>query len=174
MNHLFRFAWLLLTYWLRAPITDTGVASIVTMRVWPTDLDPLMHMNNGVYLSLLDLGRIDLMLRSGAFHKIRRQGIYPVVASEVIRYRKSLTPLQKFEIHTRIAAWDDRYFYPRQNFVVKGEVYAAALIKGRFLKRGGGKIAPVDLLPYMNVHTMPRSSDKAATLLQALEDELGN
>ena len=34
-------------------------------RVWPTDLDVSLHMNNGRYLTLMDLGRLDLMLRTG-------------------------------------------------------------------------------------------------------------
>jgi acyl-CoA thioesterase FadM len=174
VNHLFRFAWMLLTFWLRPKIEDTTRSSVLKMRVWPTDLDPLMHMNNGVYLSLLDLGRIDLMLRSGAFFKINRQGIYPVVASEVIRFRRSLTPLQKFEIHTRIAAWDDRYFYLRQDFRVRGDIYAEALVKGRFLKRSGGKVAPSELLQSLKLKVESVPQYLAAERLQALEDELGN
>ncbi len=172
MNHLFRFAWMLLTFWLRPAIDDTSKPSTLKMRVWPTDLDPLMHMNNGVYLSLLDLGRIDLMLRSGAFFKINRQGIYPVVASEAIRFRRSLTPLQKFEIHTRIAAWDDRYFYLRQDFKVRGEVYAEALVKGRFLRRNGGKVAPAELLESLKLNVESAPEFTAAIHLRALEDEL--
>ena len=31
------------------------------MRVWPNDLDTNAHMNNGRYLTLMDLGRFDLM-----------------------------------------------------------------------------------------------------------------
>lgn len=173
MNHLFRFAWMLLTFWLRPAIEDTSQSSILKMRVWPTDLDPLMHMNNGVYLSLLDLGRIDLMLRSGAFFKINRQGIYPVVASEAIRFRRSLTPLQKFEIHTRIAAWDDRYFYLRQDFKVKGEICAEALVKGRFLRKSGGKVAPVELLEFLKLKVENVPEFTAAKHLRSLEDELG-
>lgn len=34
-------------------------------RVWPTDLDILRHVNNGVYLSLMDLARVDLLSRAG-------------------------------------------------------------------------------------------------------------
>ena len=33
------------------------------MRVLPNDLDLLWHMNNGRYLSLMDQGRVDLMVR---------------------------------------------------------------------------------------------------------------
>ena len=35
------------------------------MRVWPNDLDTNAHMNNGRYLTLMDLGRFDLMTQCG-------------------------------------------------------------------------------------------------------------
>ena len=64
MNLLLRLA-LVLFQGRRGPrlgLLDTGS---LHMRVWPTDLDVLMHMNNGRYLSLMDLGRVDLLVRSG-------------------------------------------------------------------------------------------------------------
>lgn len=144
------------------------------LRVWPTDLDPLMHMNNGVYLSLMDLGRIDLMLKAGAFHKIRKAGIYPVIASEAIRFRKSLTVFQSFTIHTRIATWDDRYYYLFQHFMVGDSIYASALVKGRFLNKSGGKVSPQELNSLMNIHEAPPLQVRGAELLAALEGELGS
>lgn len=176
MNHLFRFAWLLLT----APFRARGdmFASVRTyMRVWPTDLDPLLHMNNGVYLSLMDLGRIDLMLRSGSWRKIRRAGIYPVVVSEAIRFRRSLTPFQKFYIRTHLVGWDERYFFLRQKFIVpsgKGEeLYASAVIKGRFLKKGGVKISPAELFATAGISAPERSpNDHVLKLLTDLDETL--
>lgn len=131
-------------------------------------------MNNGIYLSLLDLGRIDLMLKSRAYFKLTRAGFYPVVQSEAIRFRKSLRLFHTFEIHTRIAAWDERDFYIRQDFRVKGELYAAALVKGCFLKRGSGgkRAAPVELFRLLGLDARAASPGAAAKLLGALEQEL--
>jgi len=44
------------------PVRDV---SRLTFRVWLHDLDTSLHMNNGRYWTLMDLGRTDLMLRSG-------------------------------------------------------------------------------------------------------------
>ena len=41
-------------------------------RVWPHDLDTSLHMNNGRYWTLMDLGRADLMIRSGLWPSILR------------------------------------------------------------------------------------------------------
>lgn len=39
--------------------------SKVNFRVLPNDLDLNFHMNNGRYLTLMDLGRIDYFVRCG-------------------------------------------------------------------------------------------------------------
>lgn len=111
-------------------------------RVWPTDLDILRHVNNGVYLSLMDLARVDLLNRAGYSVAIRKRGWYPVVTAETISFRRSLTLLQRFEIVTEVIGWDDRAFYLTQNFERDGVVVASAVVKARFLGRGGERVSP--------------------------------
>ena len=78
----------------------------VSLRVLPTDLDVRGHMNNGVYFSIMDLGRMDLMIRSGLWPRIRAKGYYSVMANETITFRKSLQPWQKFSLESRIVGYD--------------------------------------------------------------------
>lgn len=173
MNHLFRFAWLLLTVPFRERLRDMLSVSRVYMRVWPTDLDMLMHMNNGVYFSLMDLGRIDLMARSGAWARIRKAGIYPVVVSEAMRFKKSLTLFQRFQIQTHLVAWDERYFYLRQKYIVgEHEVYASAIIKGRFLKGKGEKVSTEELFAVAQVTPGSSGAHRIQELISALDEEL--
>jgi acyl-CoA thioesterase FadM len=89
MNMLFRMFWFMFFggSGKRLRLMDKAETSF---RVWPTDLDILMHMNNGKYLSLMDLGRIDLMQRCGAAKVLKANKIFPVVAAETIHFRKSL------------------------------------------------------------------------------------
>jgi len=109
-------------------------------RVWPTDIDELRHMNNGVYLSLLDHARIDLLLRSGAWQKLRAGGVYPVVTTQTITYRRSLRVWQRFVIESRIVGYDERAVFVEQRFVVDGEIWARAFVSGRFLRDRGGAV----------------------------------
>ena len=104
-------------------------------HVLPTDLDVLGHMNNGVYFSLMDLGRLDLMVRAGAWKRLGELGYYPVASNETITFRKSLQPWQRFDLETRIVGYDDRAVFVEQRFVVKGEIYAQAFMRGRFPRR---------------------------------------
>lgn len=124
----------------RSPLDiGTGV-SIVHDRVWLTDLDELRHMNNGVYLSLLDHARLDLMLRAEVWQRVRAAKVYPVVTAQSIAYRKSLEFGQKFQIETGIAGYDDRAVYIEQRVVADGEIYARAHVQGRFLRDAGGVV----------------------------------
>ncbi len=111
------------------------------LTVLPTDLDVLGHMNNGVYLSIMDLGRQDLMQRSGALDKLFAAGFYPVAASETISFRKSLQPFQRFALETKIVGYDAKAVYVEQRFVAGGELYAKAFVRARFLRKGGGTVA---------------------------------
>lgn len=130
--------------------------TVVHFRVWPNDLDPYLHMNNGVYLTLLDLGRMGLMVRSGMLKLAKKQGYYPVVASEAIKFRFSLLPFQRFSIVTRMVGWDERFFYLQQKFVVGDKVAASAFIKGSILSKKGGKVSPPDMFSMMGLpHQSP-------------------
>ena len=144
MKYYLRLAWLILTRRSRpaCALTDT---CRTPFRVWPNDLDVFMHMNNGAYLTVADLGRTDLMLRSGAFGPIRARGWYPVVAGETIRFRRSLRPFERYTIATRLLGWTDRSVYLEQRFETGEGLVARALIDARFLGPRGARV-PVDEL----------------------------
>jgi len=98
-------------------------------------------MNNGKYCSIMDLGRVDMMIRNGIARLIMAQDWYPVIAGEWIRFKSSLTPFTRFELRTQPIGWDDKSFYLRQTFLVKGRIVAVGLVRARFLAKAGG---PVD------------------------------
>jgi len=145
MKLIFRLFWLIATQsWRpRCALEDT---CHTPMRVWPNDLDIFMHVNNGVYLTLMDLARTDFLLRADAFHSINRQGWYPVVTAETIRFRRSLSLGQKYRIETTVVGWNEQSFFLEQIFV-RGKVRIAhAAVETRFLKRKGGAVTPQELL----------------------------
>jgi acyl-CoA thioesterase FadM len=120
-------------------------------RVLPTDLDVLNHMNNGVYLSIMDLGRMDLLIRAGAWARLRKLGYFPVVVSETISFRRSLQPWQRFVVESRVAGYDDKAVFLEQRFVANGEIYATGFIRGRFLKKTGGTVDMAELASALDV-----------------------
>jgi len=149
MNLLLRLLYVIAAA-LRGPRLQPLDESVLTLRVLPNDLDANLHMNNGRYLTLMDLGRLDLLFRLGLVGELRRRRWNPVVASLAIRYRRSLAPWQRFELRTRVVGWDERWFFMEQRFSRGGELVALAIVKASF--RGpGGRVAPqelVDATPY--------------------------
>lgn len=159
MNLFGRILWLLLSFRFRSK-TRFFEESEVGFRVWPSDLDTNMHMNNGVYLSIMDLARTDLVLRSGLMKVVKKNGWYPVVASQTIRYRRSLDPFRKFSVRTQLIGWDERFFFIQQKFMLGKEVAALALVKGRFLKKSGGGVYPGEIAQAMGESsTSPTMAD---------------
>lgn len=148
MNLVLRLLWRMATARFR-PRCDFLGPCRTRFRVWPTDLDVLRHVNNGVYLSLMDLGRVDLLVRSGLLARFNARGWYPVVAAETIQFRRSLTLFQSFVIETRVLGWDDRSIFLEQRFAradTDGETIALGVIRGRFLAKGGGPVATSELM----------------------------
>lgn len=141
----------LLTIWrAKAMLRRHGSAPTMTVgrvrvRTLPTDIDLLGHMNNGRYASLFDLGRFDLLIRTGIWDVFQQRGWYGVVASETVTFRRSLNLWQRFTIETRLHGHDDKSVYMVHRAVVDGEVYAEMLVRSRFLRRTGG-IVPLDEL----------------------------
>ncbi len=125
-------------------LDPTAVASI-RLTTLPTDIDVLRHMNNGRYLSLFDLGRWDLLIRTGLFDAMNERGWYAVVSSETITFRKSLVLWQRFEVQSRFIGHDDKALFLEHRAVVKGEIYARAIIRARMLRRTGGTVSNEEL-----------------------------
>lgn len=125
-------------------LEPTGISRI-RVTTLPTDLDVLRHMNNGRYLSLFDLGRWDLLTRTGMADAMRQHGWYGVVSAETVTFRKSLELWQRFDIESRLLGHDDKTIYLEHRAVVDGEIYARAIIRSRMLKRAGGTLSHKEL-----------------------------
>lgn len=136
MHLLLRTLILLLRSSRRPPLTVWDSSSL-PLQVLPTDIDIAMHVNNGMYLSLMDLGRFDLMVRSGVWKRMRRRGWGPVVAAETITFRKSVQLWQRYTIETRIIGLDAKAIFFEQRMVSDGEIYARAYIATRLVTKGG-------------------------------------
>jgi acyl-CoA thioesterase FadM len=119
--------------------------SVVRFLVSPQDLDAYLHMNNGRYLAIMDLGRLDLMIRNGILKTCLKQRWQPVVAGATIQYRKVLFPFSFFHLQTRLIGWKGKWLYIAEAFNREGREVAQALVKMAVLGSRGQKIAIRDL-----------------------------
>jgi len=150
MNLYIRVLLVFIGSFFRPGIKSVLETSILTFRVLPNDLDFNMHMNNGRYMTLMDLGRFDLVLRAGLMKTMLKQKSVPILGAAQIRFRLPLLPFQKYELHTRIVAWDNKWAFIEQKFIIadggskQGAVAAVAVVKGSFYDQKNKRMVPTD------------------------------
>lgn len=145
MNLLLRLIWVLLTSAF-ARRQDFMAPSALDMRVLPNDIDLNMHMTNARYFSVMDLGRVDLLVRSGLARLMLRHRWQVVLGASTIRFRRPLAPLQRYRLKSRVLWWDDRWLYIEQRTeMLNGELAASAIMQGAFLSKGA-ILPPTEIL----------------------------
>lgn len=153
MNLFFRLIWILIRAKYKTGLHPLD-RSVVRFRVWPHDLDLNRHMNNGRYLTIMDLGRLDLLARTGLARLALSNKWMPVVGFATVRFRRPLHLFQTYELHTWLAHWDDKWFYVRQEFRVNDQVYAGAWLKG-LLRDRVGPVVPGDAFNALGSDVLP-------------------
>ncbi len=115
------------------------------MRAWPWLCDSLGHINNARYVDLLGYGRLNWLLQNDLFRSVMKQRMAFVVAGTGGVYRHPIERMESFVLYTRLAAYDERWLYYEQSFVLgergQGNVAARFLTRGQILLRGKG-LAP--------------------------------
>jgi len=119
------------------PPMNVDDESILKMRVLFSDIDIYPELNNGRYLTLMDLGRLELAQRTGLWRTVRKQKWGLAVAGASIRYRHRLKAFRRFQLHTRIVAADKRWFYFHQYTSRKGKTYSSALVRTGITSKQG-------------------------------------
>jgi len=156
-ENIFVFPWLRLV---RVGFSLIGKSKVdllattrVYLRVWPNDLDFNLHVNNGRYLALADIGRIHWSIRTGVLGVARQQKGFPVIGDAIAKFRHDLKVFQTFEIHTRLIGWDRKWGFIEHRFVRMDRVIGVVAIRGVF-KVPGGAVDPRVLLAGL-AHTAP-------------------
>lgn len=116
--------------------------SEITLRCWPWDLDMFAELNNGRALSLFDLGRFDLAVRTGLAAALRRNRWGLAVAGGSTRFRRRIRAFERIAMRTRAVARDARWIYLAQSMHVGGEPACSLLL--RTCVTAKGRILPTD------------------------------
>lgn len=137
MNLWLRLIWALLRAW-RLPAIAPGESIERRMRVWPGDLDINGHMNNGRYLTIIDLMLVEYFVRSGFARVMLQAGWRPMSGGAVITYRKGLLPGQRYRLRFALAGADRTWNFMRFEFLREdGALCAAGYMKGAAVGRSG-------------------------------------
>jgi acyl-CoA thioesterase FadM len=137
MNLYLRLLWTLIRSFGKLPIAP-GDAIERQLRVWPSDIDINGHMNNGRYLTLIDLMIVEYFVRTGFAKIALRAGWRPMSGGAVVTYRKGLRPFERYCLRFTLAASDTYWNYMRFEFIRgDGTVCAAGYMKGAAVGKRG-------------------------------------
>jgi acyl-CoA thioesterase FadM len=126
--------------------------SRVRMRVRLSDCDLNLHVNNGRYLSLMDIGRIDHAARTGIITAFRRRTRNPVAGGATIRFRRELRVGTRYDLVTQILGWDEGWTFWGQRFErLDGALAARAVVKVATLDGAGTRLPSADVLRALGV-----------------------
>ena len=115
------------SYWKpRLSITDV---STLKFYVLPNDLDINMHMNNGRYNSIMDLGRVDIMLRTGVLKTMYKKGWIGIVGSIHTKFIRPLKLFQAYELHSQIVYWDEKWTWIEQRIYSNNKLVSSSLVQ---------------------------------------------
>jgi acyl-CoA thioesterase FadM len=177
MNLWLRLLLLLACSPFRPRLADPLGISRLRLRVWLNDLDINGHMNNGRYWTIFDLGRIDLILRTGLSRVARKKGWLPVMRSGAIRFRRELRLFQPFVLETKLLAWTGTRLIIEQRVLTgsdSGVVATRALVlAGFYCRRERGFVPANTLLGSMGLDDINSPAlDSAAQALIGVDASL--
>ncbi len=128
MYPIFRLALSILNAKRAGPLEPLGT-NVSTHICWPWDLDFYFELNNGRTLTLNDLNRIPLALRTGLISVMRREKWGLTVAGASVRYRRRVRMFDRITITSRLVCWDDKFFYLEQSMWVRGNATSNVLYR---------------------------------------------
>lgn len=131
--------------------------STLYFTVGPLDLDAVGHMNNGKMITLMDLGKLDLMMRSGILSKqIAKEVLGVVTSHSKVIFRRQVGLFTKIRLESRCREWDDEkltiehILYDEKS----GKVIAEVDSECKFLEKWKFKITPDRMWQICNPNTI--------------------
>ncbi|MGA7750650.1 MAG: thioesterase family protein [Gallionella sp.] len=146
MNLIFRMLYVLILSLFRERLDAGNFVSRLSLRVLPNDLDINFHMNNGRYLTISDLNRVDLFARSGLLKAMFKRNWIPVIAEHTMAYKKPWGIFEHFDVKLEVTHWDEKYFYMKHTFSKDERIVAEGTSKGCVYAREVGVISPADAI----------------------------
>lgn len=156
-----------------SPISSTSRSPL-----YECDLN--LHKSNSTYFSDLDIARTHLICHLIKRSLRARRGLYVALAGVSCLFRREIKPFEKYEIVSRLLAWDDKWVWVVSHFVSVGgapgerKIFASALSKYVF-KMGRKTIKPVDIFTECQLLPgRPAEAEAKASGVEVLPTANGN
>ena len=132
---------------------DTHKSTHICM---PWDLDIWLELNNGRALTLFDMGRIPLAIRTNMHVLLKNKGWGLTVAGSCPRYRKRIRMFDKIHMKSRVIGTDDKFIYLEHSVWRRdGECASHVLIRGA-ITSSDGIVRPKDAAKELGLSEIDR------------------
>uniref|UniRef100_UPI004048D18D acyl-CoA thioesterase n=1 Tax=Mariniflexile sp. TaxID=1979402 RepID=UPI004048D18D len=118
-------------FWRKVDMTENLTRK---RRVNILDCDTFRYMANSKYAYYMDFIRFEILFRTPLFDNTVKKGMFAVLGSQKIIYKKPLKRWSVFTITLVLEGWDDKWVYHRQIFEQHNEVCAIGFTKAAFWK----------------------------------------
>lgn len=145
MNLILRMIYVFVSSYFKEKLSIDKPINSLSLMVLPNDIDINLHMNNGRYLTICDLTRIDMFIRTGLAKTMMYEKWMPVISEHTMIYKKPLKLFKRYDVKMEIIGWDDRAFHMIHTFTIGDRVIAEGTSKGVIVGRGG-VISPADVM----------------------------
>ena len=133
---------------------DTEFTDSVNLIVLPQDIDPFMELNNGRYVTLLDLGRFSLGSKVNMASFLKKNNWSLTIVGTYNEYRYRLRLFQRFILKTKIIGYDEKWFYFFQKAERKGKSHMASVVKFAYTSKEG-LVLPKEVITAMGMKYDP-------------------
>jgi acyl-CoA thioesterase FadM len=113
---------------------EVNETSELFFRVWITDVDASI-MNHAAMMTVMEAGRIDLMVRTGFFRMARRNKWYFPSSGISVQFFRPLKVFQRASLVTRLVYADEKWIYIEQRVCREGKDIAFCLVRGKIKKQ---------------------------------------
>ena len=135
---------------------DNDYTDSINLIVLPQDIDPFMELNNGRYVTLLDLGRFSLGAKVNMVSFLKRNNWSLTIIGTYNEYRYRLRLFQRFILKTKIIGYDEKWFYFFQKVERNGKTHMASIVKFAFTSKKG-LVSTKEVITAMDIEYDPNS-----------------
>jgi acyl-CoA thioesterase FadM len=142
-----------------------GAESRIWFTVWLTDVDATV-MNHAAMMTVMEMGRIDVMVRSGFFKLARARQWYFPSRSISVQFIRPLKLLEKALLTTRVFQVDEQWIYTEQRVLREDKLVATCIVKST-VKHGRETVPTSEIARLLDLGALPQDGREIVEAMEA-------
>ena len=144
--------------------------SVIRFRVWITDID-VSIMNHAAMMSVMEMGRIDFMVRTGFFKLAQKNKWYFPSSNIQVAFFRPLKMFQKASVVTRVFNINERWIYLEQK-IMRGEKLVASCVVKSTVKKGRQQLNIPEIVQQLDIGVAPQEGDELIFYIEKANEHM--